>query len=234
MNPNDIRLFKEIKVHLLEISSLEDKIIKEDSRIKSIEKQIDAKKSELIIHDTHHKDLYEKISQGEKDLYEVEKKLVASKNHLKMANNQKEAEALDTEQQNLGNVVEEMQEYLLTLMEEEEALRTKIEKIKVFISGSSETLIEIQKEVQQSVLQIKQLINTENEEWKSHARQLSESSKVIFKNALKKFVNSTPFCELKGSSCKRCGYGIDSTLLRSVENQTSLEICPGCNRIFLI
>lgn len=234
MNPNDFRLFKEIKIHLDEISSLENKIQDEKTRIDSIKRQIESKESELSVHETNHKELHEKISQEEKELYEVEKKLETSKSHLEMAHNQKEAEALEHEQENLGNSAEERQELLLTLMDEEETLKYEIEKAKTFINGSKETLNEIQIEVEDNVSKIQQSIDSESEDWKSHARQLSDSSKAIFKNSLKKFKDSTPFADLKGSSCKRCGYGIDSTLRRAVENQTSLEICPGCNRIFLI
>ncbi len=234
MVSNDFRLLKEIKVHLNEILILKQKIKEEESRITAIEKQIESREVQLEDLISHRKEIHDSISSKEKELFELEKKLETSQGHLNMAHNQKEAEALEHEQNTLGGAVNDLQENLISLMDEEENLSSEIDKAKTFIDGGQSSLKEISAEVSKATNEYQNEISHHEEEWKSHARTLSDSNKAIFKTSYTKFKDSTPFTELNGQSCKRCGYGLDSILHRAVQSQTALEICPGCNRIFLI
>jgi predicted nucleic acid-binding Zn-ribbon protein len=234
MVSNDFRLLKEIKFHLGEILLLKRQIKEEESRITVIQKQIDGKEVQLEDLLAQQKGIHSVIASKEKELFELEKKLETSQSHSNMAHNQKEAEALEHEQSTLGKSVEELQENLLNLMDEEETASTDISKVNTFLEGSRQSLKEISEEVESKRSEYQTQIDDHDKEWKEHARALGDANKTIFKNGYNKFKETTPFAELNGQSCKRCGYGLDSTLHRSVLAQTALEICPGCNRIFLI
>ncbi|TNF00203.1 MAG: hypothetical protein EP326_06840 [Deltaproteobacteria bacterium] len=234
MVSNDFRLLKEIKFHLDEILLLKRQIKEEESRITVIQKQIDGKEVQLEDLLAQQKEIHSVIASKEKELFALEKKLETSQSHSNMAHNQKEAEALEHEQSTLGKAVEELQENLLNLMDEEETASTDISKVNTFLEGSRQSLKEISEEVESKRSEYQSQIDDHDKEWKEHARALGDANKTIFKNGYNKFKESTPFAELNGQSCKRCGYGLDSTLHRAVLAQTALEICPGCNRIFLI
>lgn len=234
MVSNDFRVLKEIKFHLDEILIFKCHIKEEESRISTIQKQIDSKEAQLDDLLAQQKEIHSLISSKEKELFELEKKLETSQSHSNMAHNQKEAEALEHEQSTLGKAAEELQEILLSLMDEEETTSEDISKVNTFLEGSRQSLKEISEEVESKRSEYQTLIDDHDKEWKEHARTLSDANKAVFKNGYNKFKETTPFTELNGQSCKRCGYGLDSTLHRAVLAQTALEICPGCNRIFLI
>ncbi|MCO4792559.1 MAG: hypothetical protein KC493_02515 [Bacteriovoracaceae bacterium] len=234
MAQNDFRILKVVDSLLLQIKGIEEKIDDEMERISFIESQIISKQKELESCNSILKEIHQNSSQVEKELHEVENEIEKSNSHMLKASSQKEVEALEHEKENLGKKAEDLQETLLNLMEQDELNTTKSKELDEFITGALSSKKDIQQEVDKTTNELSEEIEALQVDWKSDAKNLSDSSKAILKNSLKQFSKSHPFTHLNGNSCKLCGYSLDSTLLRAVEDCKNLEICPGCNRIFII
>ncbi len=215
-----------IKLHL-------DKISEEEHRIVFLTKKRKQKDQELqeLLHKKSH--LESEISKFEVKLFDLEKRLSTSLEHLSMAQTQKEANALQKEIDTLTPEVDQIQELSLDILESIEDLDKEIIQINGFMAGSLETLEEVKTEVE--------LVRKQEEipigQYEERIKLLLEDSPSALVDAFTKVRNKyqykRPIVRIINHACEFCHFRIDQMSLERVESLQGIEFCGQCGRLFI-
>jgi len=233
MELNDYSNLKEIysldnmiKTHL-------DKISDEQGRITFLEKKRKQKDQELEELRKKKKDRESQINQFEVSLFDFEKKLQSSIDHIPMATSEKEAIALQNEIDTLTPEIDAIQEKSLELLDTLELIENEIEQLSTFLSGSKETLGEVQKEVEA----IRNAENIPIKQYQDRINLLLENTpsklSTIFLKIREQYRYKQPIVRIINHACEFCHYQIDQIALERVESLQGIEICGQCGRLFI-
>lgn len=233
MKLNDYSNLKEIhsldnmiKVHL-------DKIKEEESRIDFIVQKRKQKDQDLKEFEDKEKSIQDELNQMEVKLFDLEKKLNTSKEHLPLASNQKEATALENTIMTLTPQVDQLQEESLEKLEELELLEEEKKKTEGFLKGSLNTL----KEIEEEVSEIRKTENIPIGQYEKRIQLLLKDTQPhlvsTFLSIREKFRYKRPLVRVINNTCEFCHFHIDQMAQDRLETFQSIETCSQCSRLFI-
>ena len=157
---------KQVFQDLLEIQSLntniynhEDKIDEHQKRCTFIREQKEDKLDHLGSLKAELQDRQNLLATKERELHETETQLGRTREHISLANCEKQVTALEHELATLEPKASELESEILSLMEACEKLESRINETQEFLSGIDSTISEIDLEVNQDIEVEKKEIN---------------------------------------------------------------------------
>ncbi len=215
-----------IKVHL-------DKISEEERRIEFLSKKRKQKDQELLELEAQKKETENEVNQAEVVLFDLEKRLKTSHEHLPMATSEKEANAIEKEISRLTPEVDEIQERCLNLLESIEELEKAIIQAKGFLEGSKETLEEVITEVDEIRAQESIPIKQYEGRIALLLEDTPSSLLEVFSKIREKHQFNRPLVRIINHACEFCHFRIDQMSLERVESLQGIETCGQCGRLFI-
>lgn len=234
--PMDINHFS----HLKEVQSL-DKMIKkhldaiegESSRKAQILKlrlRRETEKESLLIELNENTAL---ISEGEKSLFDWDKKLAKANEQLPLAVSEQQVVGLQKEKDLSEKNVEKLQDEVLSLLEVQEQIEVKIEECDSFLLGSASTLKKIEEEILEVTTVEQREIDNYESRIKALLEEVPEPLNSEFKKAWKKHRFKSPLSRVMEGGCERCRFLLDRTTQSRIELLQTIEICSQCERLLI-
>jgi predicted nucleic acid-binding Zn-ribbon protein len=204
-----------------------------NQRIEVIDKQrnegqelLDKKQAELT-------ESKEQLHSGEREHHDLTQTIQKAKEHLDSASTQKVADSLESEITNLSPKADELENMLLELMDKVEADEQEIEKCKVFLAGSVETLKEIQAEVDKDISSEEKEIEDYNKKVEGLLSEIPENLKSNIVRVNVKFLYKKPLSFAINRECHQCKTDIGGNAQTQIDTGRVLEFCPSCGRILI-
>lgn len=220
----------EIQYLIREKDTLLSRMQNENGRISALQKR--QKDAFANIENLEEENKKMSLKEKELTLSSLESMVEKLQSQLTMASNEKEANAIAETLKNKINEKENLEEIVFGLLEREEVNNLEIKNLKNFLNGLEDSIAEITLEVEKNTQEEKsKLHNTENR-LKSLTVELSKDTLTIFERALQKHPKN-PLSYIAGLACKDCQMQLNSVLKTQVENMSSIESCPYCERILL-
>ena len=224
--------------YLLEIQKLENKIgeyVKSidshTSRTKILEKQISSKKTSLQEIEQNVKQQKNSLVEKEKELHELEEKRKKSDEHYKNAKSEQQVKALEKELEETVPHIEKLEDEILSLMESIELSEKEIMEMNSFLKGSAESFNEVQSEVDEGIKDDKYAIEVFEKKEQDLLRDCSREARELFLGLKKRFQYQGFISLVEKGKCNKCFFTIPPFLQQTVLKGTSLERCPGCQRL---
>lgn len=224
--------------HLIEIDALEranntnrQNIIGENKRISDLEGK--QKKAQEEIELLSNEKINLQLQKSEDEINHSIAKLTKLKDQLFAVKTQKEQEALENQISLLEKTINECEEKYFANLDREEAINQTITEKKSFLSGSSNTLLEIKNEVTLSIMAEEKIISDRNLRIDSLLVQCRADVQKAYQNAKKKFDQTPALSFLLAKKCSICHMQADSMLKLNLEEGRSIEHCPSCGRLML-
>lgn len=224
--------------HLIEAQSLEKKMrehldaIDEQknriSHLKGLRTQASVLKEEI---ENLKKELADDLAKKEKELFDAESKVEKTNEHIPLARNEQEANALQKELESLNPLIEELQEKILELMDEIENLESQLNEKNEFLKGSQNTLKEISNEVEAEIQKEQSHIDSLEERVSSLLDQAGEVHKTAYLLSNEKHKFNDPLCFVESSACHVCRFTLNQMQANEIEKGEVTESCPGCGRL---
>lgn len=215
-----------IKKHL-------DAIASEESRKESIHKMRAKRESEKVGLLEKQKENTALISGLEKDLFDWEKKKEHANESLQRATDAKQLDALEKEISQAVPKCEELEETILNLLEENEDLDQSISEADTFLSGSLETLKNIDLEIQEETKEERRQILNYEERISYLLEELPSELLEVFNRARKKHRFNSSLARIINRACEKCRYEVDSQTLSQVDQAKVVIQCNQCERLLI-
>lgn len=178
----------------------------------------------------------ENRSMGLKDkeltLSTLEKEIEKLKGQLSLISSQKEANAIEDTLKFKIEDHTQMENFILILLEKEEQNNKELIDLKNFLLGLESTKKEILEEVSKTTLEATAQLDITERRIMSLMSELSKDNQALFERAKAKHAKN-PLSFISNMACKECRMHLNSVLKAQVENMSSIEPCPYCERILL-
>lgn len=225
---------------LLDIQSL-DHVIKrhldeseeERKRIEFLSKQKLKREEEYSDKKTQKAELKDQITSLEKELFTIDEKIKKSQEHLSMASSQNEVDALNKEIENLSPRQEEIEESVLEKLDQVETIEEGIKVDEEYFSGISDTIAEIQEEVDAIEAKNKGEIEKLEKQIEALLIEIPNDFKPMYDKVREKYRFNSPITKLTGTACAKCRMQISSAEAGEINNSFQHRICSGCGRIII-
>jgi len=224
--------------HLIEAQSLEKKMKEhldatreQVSRVKHIEKQREINSSAKIDLESQLSEKSTELSKKEKDLFDSEAKAEKTNEHIPLARNEQETNALQKELDVLNPKIEKLQEEILELMEVTEELCNQISEKDEFLKGSLLSLEKIKKDSEIEIHNEEEKIKVLEERVSSLLSQTGENYRTAYLLSNEKHKFNNPLCFVSNSACHICRYTLNQMQATEIEKGEVTESCPGCGRL---
>lgn len=170
----------------------------------------------------------------EKELAETENKIEKSNEHLSVATNQQQADAINKELETLQPKADNLENQILELIDEIDQLKINICEDEEFLSGSLETLNELETEVLTINENENKQIKTLEERVENLLSLVPERYKTAYMQSQKNHRFQHPIAFIDASrNCNQCRFALDITIQEHVTKGLSPETCPSCTRLLL-
>lgn len=231
MNLDDYKNLYEIQSLDLKIKTHLDLIAEEEHRIVFVGKQANKRKESCEEAKLNLKKIKEESKKRESDLFSIQKELDRARGHLNDATTSHQLESLESEIAKLSPRALELETELFSLMEKEEEIIAQIKVDESYLSGVSDTLTEIEKEVNE--IRISEKAKIDNLEERISALLENTDPELLrpFETVRKKHRFTHPLSTIQGSGCARCKYLVPSATKEQLERMFCIEICSGCGRL---
>lgn len=223
---------------LLQIQSLqrhiveaEGKIKEEEKRLEVLDKQIQYRANELEENNSLLTSTKEELRESEKNYHKVSEQLELAKERLPSLTKEAQVKATETEIENLGQKKDLLEEETLSAMEKIEELSAQVEEGESFASGVVKTREEILGEIDKCRQEQEKNISSLKNRIKDIIQLLPDLVKRKFELINQKHEFKKPISYIDSNSCQECKVGLEKNLIHLVEQGTTVEICPGCQRI---
>ena len=224
--------------HLIEVQSLErsikeqlDGISEQDARVNHIVKQREIFSNETNLLSSDFKEKTAQLSSLENDLASAESKFEKTNDHIPLARNEAEANALQKELDSLAPLIEKLQDEILESLEESETIEASIKEKKVFLEGSAVSLEKIQAEAEKVKLEHKLAIKSLEERVTLLLDQTGENHRAAYLISCQNHKFNNPLCFIIGGSCSVCRFTLNQMQANEIEKGMITESCPGCGRL---
>ncbi len=221
----------EIQYLLREKDSLIIKIAEENARISAL--NMHQEEAELRIKNLEAELKNMALKEKELSLSSIEANIDKLKNQLNMATNDKEANGLSDTLKNAQNNKDQLETLVFELLEKEESIKNEIHDLNNFLLGLQDTKLEIGEEVNRIIAEEKIKLQNNEGRLESLKVNLSKNELLMFERAYIKYPKNPLSYILSGLTCKECHMQLNSVLKTQVENMSSIEPCPYCERILL-
>ena len=229
---------KEQFTHLVEIQSLNTKIIEFDrstssqrERISLLNRQINEAKQNQLTLESEKENTSKLVQHLEKENAELTQLIERTTKNLEDAKTEKQAALGEKELKNLCPRLTKNEEDILETWEKIESLDSKLSDKKQFQEGADKTLLEIQSEVDSISKKNKKEIQHLNERKGELIEMLPNEEKTVYLNLESKY--PLPITYLENKQCGRCKGAIDHSLLTQINSLNSICLCPFCERIII-
>jgi predicted nucleic acid-binding Zn-ribbon protein len=229
------RIFKEIESLLKRIKQIQAEIDQENTRITHLAAKIQENQdelSELMSENQTLEQLGVSLAAQESQLSQ---KLAKYENDLKMASDQNTANKL-TEQVNLyKHELNDTQERAFTALSRQEEIAQLSLDLNTFISGASETLLEIKQEVQEFTLKSQKEMQNLKQRIELHHSEFSSDATTVWEKLKKRgHIERADFlARIDGANCDRCHCSLIRTDIDDVEVHKRIKYCNTCYRLLL-
>jgi predicted nucleic acid-binding Zn-ribbon protein len=217
-------LEKTIKEHLDGISEQNNRVLHIEKHRAIISNETDQLSSEL-------KEKTTLMSNSEKDLASAESKLVKTNEHIPLARNENEANALQTEVDTLTPKIEELENKILENLEEIEVIEAAINEKKEFLSGSAKSLSLISKEADSEKTKHQKQIDSLEGRVELLMEQAGQNHRTAYTLSCERHKFNNPLSFITGGCCSVCRYTINQMQADEIEKGGINESCPGCGRL---
>ncbi len=173
------------------------------------------------------------ISCLEKELFDWEKKRRQAELNQERASDQKQAEALEKEINQITPRCEELEEKVLNLLEENECLDTQVAECDEFLKGSLKTLEQIDKEITEETQVERQQISNYEERITALLESIPQELRNAFKLAREKHRFNMPLARIVNRSCEKCRFQVDSQTLSLIDQAKTISHCDQCQRLLI-
>lgn len=220
----------EIQYLLRERDALTAKIKAENERISALDERQEKAVEKIRALEEENRSMA--LKEKELTLSSLENAIEKLRAQLNLASNEKEAKGLGDTLKNKENEKQNLEEIVFQLLEKEEVNCNEIADLKNFLHGLQDTKKEIAKDASQNTQEESIKLTSNNNRLESLLNELSKDAYLVFERAQKKHPK-TPLSYIAGLSCKECHMQLNSVLKTQVENMSSIEACPYCERILL-
>ena len=210
-----------------------DAIESEESRKDSINNMRDKRKTEMVGLLESHKENTALISQLEKELFEWEKKRDQAVINQDRAKDQKQAEALEKEINQITPKCEELEEKVLSLLEKNEEIDNRVKEAEVFLEGSLDTLKEIDLEILEETTEERRHIENYEKRIKALLEEIPNGLREAFLRARKKHRFKNCISRIVNRACEKCRYEVDSQTISQVDQAKATVQCSQCERLLI-
>jgi len=226
--------------NLIQIQSLQNKILEHQKAILDEEKRIvslNAERKDKQTFLTTLKDdlslLEQEIAGREKSLEKLQNSIETAKHHLKNASTEKELIALESEIKTWEDEKSVLEESLLEDLGNQETKETELKNTSDFIKGSETTLKDIELEVKNKVSEE----NAKIEDLKSRMANLleicEEAVRRSFQEANLRHEFKSPLALIEDNRCSKCQMHLPTSLTQPIESGKVLDFCPNCGRLLI-
>lgn len=220
----------EIQYLLREKNTLLSRIQEETDRISALEKRQEDAFAKIQSLEEENRAMA--LKEKELTLSSLESAVEKLKAQLNLASNEKEAKAISDTLKNKENDKENLESLVFNLLEKEETNSSEIVDQKNFLNGLQLTKKEIADEVNNNVHEEKTKLASTEDRLQNLLAKLTKDALLVFERAQKKHPKN-PLSYIAGLACKECRMQLNSVLKTQVENMSSIEPCPYCERILL-
>tara|TARA_B100000925_G_scaffold290732_1_gene276653 strand:- start:4610 stop:5323 length:714 start_codon:yes stop_codon:yes gene_type:complete len=229
---------KEDFIPLIEIQSLDSKIMKLEKTISEELKRLDHlnglnNKNEIKLSELLNKknDLDKEVLEIEVEVDTLEKKIEKANQDLMKSTSNNEVVKLESFIKESSKKVEFAEENALTKMELLESLLIEISKSNEFKKNFPQTLQEFEIEIKNDNEKVFNSLDSAKERRGELINEMPTSLRSSYLG--KKKVMDKPVCFLLGNRCDNCKTQIDQFTISSIQKYLDINFCPTCKKILV-
>lgn len=229
---------KEDFIPLIEIQSLDSKIMKLEKTISEELKRLDHlnglnNKNEIKLSGLLSKknDLDQEVLEIEEELNTFEKKIEKANQDLMKSSSNNEVVKLESFIKESSQEAEFLEENALTKMEQSESLLIEISKAAEFKKNFPQTLQEFEVEIKNDNEKVFNALNTAKERRDELINAMPTSLRSSYLG--KKKVMDKPVCFLLENRCDNCKTQLDQFTISSIQRYLDINFCPTCKKILV-
>jgi predicted nucleic acid-binding Zn-ribbon protein len=200
------------------------------SEIEGKERQIQAKKREIETLTATYADKEKSRLEKDRVLQDEGKKTMDKRMRMNRIKNAKELQALQREIEQLKQNNGELEETLITIMEEIDGIRSQIQAKEAEMAAMQEEWQKKQQELKVQIAAIDQAVSEAANRRQSIASQVAgeliSRYELIFSRR-----GGTAVVEVTGGICQGCYMNIPPQFLNEIIKSEKLNLCPSCQRI---
>lgn len=214
------------------IQGLKQASSEELKRIAFLEKQRIKKDDEITQLKQELSNAKDTVTDNEKAIFDLEKKLEQNCNNLTIVTTEQQEKSLTESINRLEAEFDELQDKTLTLLEEIEAKEALADEAQGFVKGVSQTIIEIQDEVEKINLENQSKIDDFEKQISGLLSEVPSDTVTLYKRASVKHPHDAATF-IVGQSCGSCKFTYAAAEVATFNQGVDLIQCKGCQRLLL-
>jgi uncharacterized protein len=227
-----VNLYPLIQLHYLDqqIGSLQQSISKMPARMQEVDKKLDRFQKNVQERQQLIAENQKKRKELESDLALIETKRNRYKEQLDTVKTNKEYTALQHEIEGVNLAIRQIEDQILTRMEEAEALKLHLEEAQKAKDREENTLLEEKKVIQAEADRLQQQMDglkAKRQEWVSQIPQPT----IAMYDRTAKHRRGIAMAEAKDEICLECQMRIRPQLFQEIKRNDSIITCESCSRI---
>lgn len=135
--------------------------------------------------------------------------------------------------QNHEKEMDSLSDKIFALMEENEHIESNINDCKQFLTGSLDTLSEIEEEIRISNQEDEKKIDNYNKRIDALLEDTPHELKNSFKRARDKYPHQIYLTRIIDQACEHCRYQLDSESIKLIDQAKLVQTCHQCERLFV-
>ncbi len=229
----NFKIIKEIDSLDRNIKTFIDLIENQNKRILSINNKINDKNEKIDKLNKELKSISSELTSSENELSSTQQKLEIKVSQKGQVFTDSQIQALDKEIKLYEEKIDSLEETVFSFMEKKESIEENIKDSHTFIKGASNSLIEIQKEVDIEIEQLTKKKTNTQLRVDTLLKQLPEGYQSKIKGMLDKDFRSTIVATIVDRSCNYCRASLPTQFISDVEDKHILKTCSACKRVFI-
>ncbi len=232
-------MYKEAFLTLAEINSLQHQLAQILCRIKEEQKREELFKDKIDQLQTDIIQLKEKLQlthqqkiDTEKNYQEIENRIQKAEEHLSRATSEAQMHAAQNELSKLNQHFTQLENELLTLLEQEEEISEEFSNKQQELQGLKKSLQEVQQEVCAAITRHQQEEESLQERITALQNQLPHELQTAYKTVSQRHYPAISF--VQAGKCSECCIKIPSNVEQQLYTHHSLEMCSNCGRILVV
>jgi predicted nucleic acid-binding Zn-ribbon protein len=222
---------------LIELHFLDQKIAVLNNKISAMPAEIEELNRKLDAHQRSVKEKQDLIAENQKkrkelegDLALIETKRVRYKEQLDAVKTNKEYTALQHEIEQVSLAIRQIEDQILTRMEEAEQLKLKLEESQK-AKAAEESIIHVERKVLEGeVEKLQQELDHLKQQRQSWVDQILPATMLIYDRTAQAR-RGTALAEARNAMCGECHVRIRPQLFQEIKRNDSIITCESCSRI---
>jgi uncharacterized protein len=222
---------------LIELHYLDQKIAALNSKISAMPVEIDELNRKLDTHQRNVKEKQDLIAENQKkrrelegDLALIETKRTRYKEQLDAVKTNKEYTALQHEIEQVGQAIRQIEDQILTRMEEAEQLKTKSEEAQKAKSAEEKIIQGERKVLEDEVARLQKEMDQFKSQRQGWIDQILPPTMLIYERTAQAR-RGIAMAEARDAMCSECHVRIRPQLFQEIRRNDSIITCESCSRI---